>query len=413
MARDALTDALARAEATKTFSPPWATLLTMKLMTEVQRKLEPTKDRVKDAMEVSKEGLSENCRAQDLAIQFMIRMLLVDYKTSGVVLRAFADYKDGEGALKDAEEGMKLVKKGRLSTADEAQAHGAEGMAYYVIYANTTLPADLQKSRAQFAEAVRIDADHPQSWKWKSYLGVYLGREEAKGKTREEKLASEATRLAEGYRLCREAETTLDAKKKYVGLTTEEDGYLKSIVARRIKFVDPGFPIWQELIKSQPQNQDRHLWLLAAAEKMVLDDKEDQKKAREYLDEAKKIIQTLTEDQREAARRQVERVEVLWLLPQARAKIKDDLTASKKLLDEAKKIIASMPEGQRWAFRGDLKQTTIRWLLAAAEKDSKNKDDLKQAKEYYDDARKMIAGLAETQREEYRDQVERLAPVLR
>ena len=227
-------------------------------------------------------------------------MLRVDYRTS--FLRAYLQHKDGDKAHIDAEAGMKLVKEARLSTADLAQAHGAKGIAYYVIYEASTKSEDLQQSKTEFAEAVRIDADHPASWKWKSYLAVYLGREPAKGNTKEEKLAAEATRLADGYRLCREAETTLEAKEKSEGLSDEEKVYLASIAKRRATFVDPGFPrIWVEQIKEQKEHPDRYLWLLAAAEKMVLN-KDDPKQSREYLDEAKKIIPTLTEDQREAAR---------------------------------------------------------------------------------------------------------------
>ena len=99
-ARDALTEALTRAEELKEFSLPWATLLTMKLWTEVQRKLEPTKDRIPDAVRISPAGLGP-CREQDRPIQFMIRMLLVDYRTS--FLRDYAGHKDGAKALANAQ----------------------------------------------------------------------------------------------------------------------------------------------------------------------------------------------------------------------------------------------------------------------------------------------------------------------
>jgi serine/threonine protein kinase len=411
-ARDALTDALARADAVKMFSPPWATLLTMKLMTEVQRKLEPTKDRIPDAVAVSLDGLKPDCRAQDKSIQFMIRMLLVDYRTS--ILRAYLQHKDGAKALADAEAGMTLVKdkNARLTSADEAQAHGAKGIAYYVIYETSTKEEDKQQSRTEFAEAVRIDADHPASWKWKSYLAVYLGKEKSTGRTEAEILASEATRLATGYRLCREAEITLEAKDKGPGVTTEEREFYGYIGRQRATFVDPGFPRWVQQIDQQKEHPDRHLWLLAAAEKMVLI-REEPKKAQQYLDEAKKIVLGLTEDQQEASRRQVERVEVLWLLPAVEAQVKDDLAKAKAYLDEAKKIVASMPEGQRWAYRGQVSRVSAVWLLAAAEKYASSKTDRKQAQEYLDDAQKIVGGLPEAQRDAFRQQIDRIGKLLK
>ena len=151
----------------------------MRLMTEVQRKLDPTKDRIPDAIAASKDGLAPECRAQDKAIQFLIRMLLVDYRTS--ILRRICSIATGQKALADAEAGLTLVKTAKLSTSDEAQAHGAKGIAYAVIYGATTKVEDKQRSKAELTEAVRIDADNPASWKWKSYLAVYLGQRKGDG----------------------------------------------------------------------------------------------------------------------------------------------------------------------------------------------------------------------------------------
>ena len=140
--------------------------------------------------------------------------------------------------------------------------------------------------------------------------------------------------------------------------------------------------------------------------------KEDPKKCKEFLDEAKAIVAKLSEDQQEAARRQIERVEVLWLLPAVENQSKSDLKTAKGYLDGVKKIVASMPEGQRWAYRDQVKHATLTWLLAAAEKGAAVAGERKEAKAHFDNAQKIVNGLPEAQRDAYREQIDRIAKLL-
>jgi serine/threonine protein kinase len=301
-AQDALEEALARADAVKEFSPPWTAFTTMQLRTDVQKKLEPTKDRIPEAIAASVAGLDPNCRAQDRMLQFLIRMLLVDYRTS--ILNANARHKNGDLALIDAKAAMDLVTAANLPEADKARATGAEGMAYLVIQEKTSNPADQQKAREAFLEAVRIAPDHEASWKWKTYLGIFrVNKKEATAKTR----AEDATRLAEGYRLFREAEATNPRR------TEEEVSYDRYLIRPQREAAEkPGYPLWVELMAADTEknNPDRPTWILAAAEKLALS-KDDAPKAKKYLADGRKAVADLPEGQREAHRRQIERIQAL------------------------------------------------------------------------------------------------------
>ncbi len=297
-AKDALEDALARAEALREFSPPWAAFMTMLLRAEVQKKLDPARDTIPDAIAAGETGLAPDARAQDKWIQFRIRLNLVDYRTS--IITANAEHKDGPKALADAKAALALVAEAGLPDADKAEAYGARGMAYVVIFEKSSNPADSQEARKAFQEAVRLAPDHAASWRWKTYLGIF--RVTTTGsKTAEE----EATRLAEGYRLFREAEVTNPRK------TDEELAYDKYLIRPQREAAEKaGLPYWADRIDKAPNHPDRPTWLLAAAESLALSGA-DPAKAKRYFEDGKKAVADLPEGQREIHRRQIERIKAL------------------------------------------------------------------------------------------------------
>jgi hypothetical protein len=232
-------------------------------------------------------------------LQFLIRMMLVGYRTS--VLGDYTKYKNGEKALPDAKAAMELVNTAGLPEADRAQAYGAEGLANYFIFEATSDAKYFETARDQFEEAVRRAPDHPESWKWRSYLGTYkMSRERSKSR------AADATRLAEAFRLFREAETTNPRS------TSEDMLYAKYLPLQAAQVEQVGYPIWFEQINADGEvnNQDRPKWLLAAAEKLA-NHKEGLPQAKQWLAAAEKLIDDLPADQREAYRRQRERLHSL------------------------------------------------------------------------------------------------------
>ena len=78
-AADALADAVDRAEALKVYSSPWSAFLKMQTI-ETRERLEHV-DLFQESLAAGKSGLAK-CREQDLPIQFLIRMKLVDLRTS-------------------------------------------------------------------------------------------------------------------------------------------------------------------------------------------------------------------------------------------------------------------------------------------------------------------------------------------
>jgi serine/threonine protein kinase/L-rhamnose mutarotase len=297
-ARDALQDAVDRAEAVKEFSPPWTAYTKMRLWTLIQKKLDPNSDRIPDAVEVSKTGLAPDCRDQDRRLEFLIRMMLVGYRTS--IITENAKYKSGDKALIDATAAMELAEKFGLPEDDKAQAFGAEGLANYFIFQDRSDDKFFDLAKTQFEEAIRRAPDHPESWKWRAYLGTYKMTRELKQKSR----ATDATRFADAFRMLRDAETSNPRQ------TGEELLYARLLPGQRADAEKVGYPIWIEQIDvpTEANNQDRPKWLLCAAEKLALH-KEELPKAKQWFAAAVKAISALPADEQEGYRRQRDRVQ--------------------------------------------------------------------------------------------------------
>jgi hypothetical protein len=278
-------------------------MLTMQL-TEARENLEHI-DLFPEVETASKAGLGP-CRDQDRPIQFRILMMLVDTRTS--ILNSKLKHRNGPAGRADAEAALELARKAKLPPADVAQAYGGIGLAWF--FSSVPLQAaDMAKSKEALQEAVRIAPGHWQAWKWKSYLATIRGKEPART------LAEEASRLADTYRLYREAEEGLSAREAGEGgrLSAEEVEYKKFISRYRGLTETPAKPALVQQIDdpAQAENPERLKWQLSYAEMLAVR-KEELPKARKVFADAEKVILGLPTSEQAFYKPQMQRVVKLF-----------------------------------------------------------------------------------------------------
>jgi serine/threonine protein kinase len=300
-----IADAADRAEVLRKFSEPWCSYLKMELI-ELRERLQ-TVDLFDEYLNVSKPGLVK-CREQDQPIQFLVRMKLVDLRTS--ILPSKSRHRRGAEALEDARAGLALAEKAKLGNADLAEAHGAIGMCWYFASVPMTA-ADREKAKNEFLEALRLAPAHWLTWKWKTALAYIRSVEPVKT------VAEEATRFADTCRLFREAETSLSTfEAGRARLSSEQLLYKSSIPSFRAKTEDLAKSRWVEAINddAQADNPDRTRWQLALAE-MYSVRKTELPTARKMLADAETTVQKLPASEQAFYKPQIDRI--TGLLPKS------------------------------------------------------------------------------------------------
>src|SRR5262249_49484815 len=129
---------------------------------------------------------------------------------------------------------------------------------------------DREASKRAFLEAIRLDAGHWLAWKWKTYLAMMLW-DSAK------MTPTETTRVADAFRLYREAEVGLAARElaaREAGgdLAVEDQAYKGFIEKYRTGLEDASLKLLTNQVndRAQADNPDRPRWQLALAEMLAL-----------------------------------------------------------------------------------------------------------------------------------------------
>jgi serine/threonine protein kinase len=304
-AESAIADAAERADALRRFSEPWCAYLKLQLI-EVRERLLRV-DLFRESLAAAKPGLGE-CREQDLPIQFRIRVMLVELRTS--LLPSKAAHLKGGDALEDAQAALAVAAKAKLGPADMALAHGVIGLSKF--FSSVPLkPADRGEAKQEFEEAVRLAPGDWLAWKWKFFLASIRSVEPAPLPV------DEATRLADTVRLFREAEQSLgEHEKRQVHLSPEEQRYKRIIEDRRKATEDLAKPRLTALLDdtAQADNPFRTRWQLSLAEIYALH-KSDLPAAKKLLADAQETVKRLPPSEQAFFKSQIDRI--VGLLPNA------------------------------------------------------------------------------------------------
>jgi hypothetical protein len=251
-AKAALSEAKSRAAQVRALCRPWHACLSV-LLLRLQDDGDETVH-LGEWVRLTDLGLRE-CRPQDQLARFHLHLLRSEARSSLL----WQLHNDVPAALADARAALRLAEEVGLPDDERAAAQAQIGLAHFAALVQAaaddpTKAGTRDEAIAALRQSLALTPAHPSAWRWKYALATALRDPGPAAR------AADAGRLAEAYRLIREAEPNASDRG-------EEDRHaIRLLRALRGSLeLDAPAILWQA-IRDRPGDGDRPRWLLGLAE---------------------------------------------------------------------------------------------------------------------------------------------------